>query len=156
MNSTIYRLALSLFFAVLVFTLFALRAEAATNISATTTDHWAWNDLIGWINFYETDKLNVFSDRLEGYASSSAGDISLNCNSTRNGDICGQSDYKVTNDGSGNLSQWAWNDQYGWISFDCNNHGGCGQSNYRVYIDAANGDFNNYAWNDVVPWISFN
>lgn len=134
--------------------LFFTKTEAATNISAVATDHWAWNDIIGWVNFYNTATVNVFSSRLEGYADSSIGDISLNCNSTRSGDICGQSNYGVTNDGAGNLSGWGWNDQYGWISFDCNNNSGCGSSNYRAYIDS--GNFRNYAWNDIVGWISFN
>ncbi|MBI4085510.1 MAG: hypothetical protein HY432_03345 [Candidatus Liptonbacteria bacterium] len=136
-------------------TLFVNMAEAATNISASTTAHWAWNDVVGWMDFYNTDTITVSSQNLIGYASSSVGDISLDCHTTRSGDICSQSNYQVTNDGSGNLSNWGWNDTYGWISFDCNNNGGCGSSNYRVYIDA-NGNFHNYAWNDTVGWISFN
>ncbi len=137
-------------------TFFALKTSAATNISSTTTDHWAWNDNIGWIDFYNTQSVNVFSNRLEGYASSSAGDISLDCATTRIGNICLQSQYQVTNDGAGNLSNWAWNDQYGWISFDCNNNSSCGTSSYRVLINGTTGDFSSYAWNDVIGWISFN
>lgn len=144
--------------AVFAFLILAQRAVATTNISATTTDHWAWNDIIGWIDFYNTTSVNVFSNRLEGYASSSAGDISLDCHTTRNGDICAQSNYQVTNDGGGNLSKWAWNDQYGWISFDCNNSS-C-PPNYQVHINGNTGDFGgdgvSYAWNDTVGWISFN
>jgi len=134
---------------------FANVVEAATNVSATTTAHWAWNDLIGWMDFYNTNTITVSSRDLTGYASSTAGDISLDCHTTRNGNICSTSNYQVTNDGAGNLSGWGWNDNYGWISFDCNNTSGCGASNYRVYIDA-NGNFQNYAWNDALGWISFN
>ena len=130
-------------------------AESATNISASTTAHWAWSDIVGWVDFYNTNTITVSSQNLTGYASSSAGDVSLDCHTTRSGNICGQSSYQVTNDGAGNLSGWGWNDQYGWISFDCNNNGGCDQSNYRVYIDG-NGNFRNYAWNDTIGWISFN
>ena len=138
------------------------RAFSATNISPNVSEHWAWNDLIGWINFYETNTVTVTSAQLSGYASSSIGDISLDCATTRGGDLCplGQSDpyyYRVTNDGAGNLSGWGWNDLYGWISFDCANHatsGPCGIS-YRTYVDGS-GNFRNYAWNDVVGWISFN
>jgi hypothetical protein len=119
-------------------------AEAATNINSSTTLHWAWNDIIGWIDFYSTLNVNVFSNRLEGYASSSAGNIYL-----------ASTTYQVTNDGSGNLSGWAWNDTYGWISFDCHNTGGCGTSLYEVLINPSTGDFSNYAWNDTVGWISF-
>ena len=81
----------------------------------------------------------------------------MDCATSRSGNICGQGDYRVTNDGSGSLSQWAWNDIYGWISFDCGNGGaGCGQSSYRVYVDPATGEFHNYAWNDVIGWIAVN
>jgi hypothetical protein len=130
-------------------------AYASTNINASTTSHWAWSDAIGWVDFYNTATVTVTAAKIEGYASSSAGDISFDCATTRNGNICGQSNYGVTNDGAGNLSGWAWNDLYGWISFDCGNTSGCGTSNYRAYIDGT-GDFNNYAWNDVLGWISFN
>jgi hypothetical protein len=129
--------------------------HATTNISAVTSEHWAWNDTIGWIDFYTNSTITVTSAKLTGYASSSIGDISFDCGSTRNGDICAQSNYKVTNDGAGNLSGWAWSDAYGWISFDCNNHSGCGTTNYRAYIDAT-GKFNNWAWNDILGWITFN
>ncbi len=130
-------------------------ASAATNISATTTQHWAWNDAIGWLDFYNTNTVMVTSGTVQGYASSSAGIISLDCATSPSGNICGTSNYSVSNDGYGDLSGYAWNDVYGWISFDCANNGGCGASSYRVYIDNA-GDFQNYAWNDVVGWISFN
>ncbi len=130
-------------------------AEAATNISSSVAAHWAWNDLIGWLDFYNTQTITVSSQNITGYASSSVGDISLDCHTTRNGDICLQSSYQVTNDVAGNLSGWGWNDAYGWISFDCNNNNGCGQSNYRAYIDG-NGNFQNYAWNDAIGWLSFN
>lgn len=129
--------------------------SAATNISATSTDHWAWSDVIGWIDFFNTNTITVSSQKLTGYASSSAGDISLDCATTRNGNICSTSNYFVSNDGMGDLSGWGWNDTYGWISFDCNNNNGCGTSNYRVLIDSS-GNFSNYAWNDTVGWISFN
>lgn len=133
---------------------FAGLAGASTNISATTTDHWGWNDIVGWIDFFNTSNITVTSQKLTGYASSSAGDISLDCATTRNNDICSTSNYKVSNDGNGNLSGWGWNDAYGWISFYCGNHNGCGSSNYRVLI--TNGIFSGYAWNDVVGWVSFN
>jgi hypothetical protein len=143
----------------LLFLCFSILPAHASNISATTTDHWAWSDVLGWIDFYVGNTgATTTAQKLQGYASSSAGDISLDCATTRNGDICGQSSYSVTNDGAGNLSGWAWNDTYGWISFDCNNTGGCGEAPYRVLIDSASftGDFSNYAWNDAIGWISFN
>ncbi len=132
-----------------------LSAHAATNISPNVAKHWGWNDTIGWIDFYNTDTVNVNSKNLTGYASSSAGDISLDCHTTEIGDICASSTYQVTNDGSGNLSGYGWNDVYGWISFDCHNNNGCASSTYQAYVDAS-GNFQNYAWNDVAGWISFN
>ena len=145
----------------LVLVFFPAAAFASTNISAGTALHWAWNDFIGWIDFYGTGDVTVTSPWLTGEANSSAGLISLNCNgasSTPAYNFCATYLYKVSNDGAGNLSGWAWNDEYGWISF-------CGGQNtadcpgnsihYRVIIDQ-NGNFSGYAWNDGIGWISFN
>lgn len=131
---------------------------AATNISAVSNEHFAWNDIFGWIDFYSTDTVNVLSTKLTGYASSSIGDISLDCATTRAGNICSSSSYAVLNNGLGDLSGWGWNDTYGWISF-CGGQGSSdcpGNTAYRVLINPSTGVFTNYAWNDVVGWISFN
>ncbi len=144
-------------FLLVLFLLSGRRAIAATNISSSTTAHWAWNDIVGWIDFYNTQTITVSSQNLTGYASSSAEDVSLDCHTTSIGNICGTSNYQVTNDGSGNLSNWGWNDAYGWISF-CGGQStsACpGSISYQVYIDSS-GNFNNYAWNDAIGWISFN
>jgi hypothetical protein len=128
-------------------------AFASTNISATTTNHWAWNDFIGWINFYSTGNVMVTSSTVTGDASSSASIISLDCGTHG---LCGSHSYGVSNNSAGYISGWAWNDTYGWISFWCGNGGtGCGVSNYRVTIDPG-GNFQGYAWNDIIGWISFN
>jgi hypothetical protein len=144
-------------------------AFAATNINATTSQHFAWNDEIGWIDFYSTGNVNVTASQLQGYASSSAGSVSLDCATSPSGNICGTSNYMVANDGNGDLSGWAWNDEIGWISFywgdasstypvtgsttsACSSYSGyCG-----VQINAATGVFSGWAWNDTVGWISFN
>ena len=147
--------------------------KAATNIDPV--NRYAWEDVDGWWDFYYTDTVNVQTRYLTGYASSSVGDISLDCATSRNGNICGQSNYGVCNgpgphttagdcasgDASGNLTGYGWNDAIGWISFNCDqsSHGGannCASSTYKVSITLANGDFSGYAWNDVVGWISFN
>jgi hypothetical protein len=133
--------------------------HAATNISATSSQHWAWNDVIGWMDFYVggTSNITVSAGTLTGNASSTVGPVSLDCHTSPVGNICSPTNgnYQVLNDGGGNLSGWAWNDTIGWISFWCGNTGGCGTSAYRVSIDAS-GNFSNYAWNDAVGWISFN
>lgn len=136
-------------------------ARAATNISSNVTEHWAWNDVVGWLDFYNTLNVNVNPVQLTGYASSSIGDVSLDCATTRAGNVCsGANDnYKVINDGSGYLSGWAWNDNYGWVSF-CGGGGAdpnCpGSTAYQVSINPNTGLFSGYAWNDVIGWISFN
>lgn len=133
----------------------AFFAYAATNISSNTAQHWAWNDFAGWIDFYANNNIMVSSVGLTGYASSTVGDISLDCHTTRIGNICGTSNYQVVNDGAGNLSGWGWNDNYGWISFNCSNTSSCGTSNYFAYIDS-NGNFQGFAWNDLIGWLDFN
>ncbi len=142
---------------------------ASTNISSVTTQHWAWNDAIGWIDFYisGTSNIVVSASKLTYSASSSLGYISLDCG-TAPGWNCSPYSYGVTNDGSGDLGGWAWNNDVGWISFFwgdatadptasstytslCTSLGGsyCG-----VYIDSS-GNFHGFAWNDTIGWISF-
>jgi sugar lactone lactonase YvrE len=143
-----------------------------TNISSSSSQHWVWNDNIGWIDFYDTQNIIVSSTNLTGYASSSVGSISLDCGTAPNGsggeqNICAKSNYGVSNDGNGNLAGWAWNDTYGWISFCGNNSGGgstwTGSSwvcpsgpTYQVLISPSTGVFSGWAWNDNIGWISFN
>ena len=136
-------------------------ALAATNIlpdnpSAVPPQYnqWAWNDTIGWIDFYSTNNVNVLPAQLNGYANSSVGYIALDCATSPNGNICGTSNFKVSNDGSGNLTGWAWNDAIGWISFDSSTAGS--SYVYQVTISPSTGDFSGWAWNDIVGWISFN
>jgi hypothetical protein len=139
-------------------------ALATTNINSPVAQHSAWNDEIGWIDFYSTGNVNVISTQLQGYASSSAGVIALDCATSPSGS-CAVS-YNVSNDGAGHLSGWAWNDTVGWISFFWGNasanpaatttplcqsyNGYCG-----VTIDGT-GVFHGWAWNDTVGWINFN
>lgn len=132
-------------------------ASASTNISATTNQHWGWNDIIGWIDFYNTQNITVSATQLTGYASSSVGYISLDCATSPNGNICSpqNGNYKVTNNGAGTLAGWGWSDRAGWISFSCTNNNSCANSNYGVYIDSS-GNFQGYAWSDSIGWISFN
>ncbi len=144
-------------FVVLVFLISHFSLLISTVVAATNIDsvyRYAWNDVVGWIDFYSTGRVGVYSDRLEGYAASSVGYIALNCNSTPNGNICGASNFKVSNDGNGNLSGWAYSDAIGWISFDSATAGS--SYFYQVTINPTTGDFSGWAWNDIVGWISFN
>ncbi len=51
------------------------------------------------------------------------------------------------------LEGYAWGDELGWISFNCSNHNGCTESNYRVQIqeDVLAG----YAWSENTGWLRF-
>lgn len=136
--------------------------HANTNISYSTGQFWAWNDVIGWIDFHTTHTVLVTGSAVKGYASSTTGEFSFDCATSPTGNICGTSDYHVFNDGSGNLSGWGWNNTYGWVSF-C---GGAGTANcpggvaYQVQVNMSTGVFrgdgDDYAWNDLLGWISFN
>lgn len=138
---------------ILIFTfLFFNSINAATNVSST--NFRAWNDNIGWIDFYSTNNVNVSSAKLTGYASSSVGYIALDCATSPNGDICATSNFKISNDANGNLSGWAWNDAIGWISFDSATAGS--PYTYQVTVNGATGEFSGWAWNDNIGWISFN
>ncbi len=159
-NSIVIAIALFAFFG---FHRTLADTNPGTNISFSSGEFWAWSDVVGWMDFHYTHSIIVTSQKLTGYASSSVGDFSFDCATARNGDICGQSNYNVANDGLGVLSGWGWNDTYGWVSFNCTNGGtGCGASTYQVTIDPDTGSFcgtgssSCYAWNDVIGWISFN
>jgi hypothetical protein len=144
-----------------------------SNIDTTEPNHWAWNDVIGWIDFKDDPSagaVEVKSDRILGFAYSPAvGFIALDCATAPPltaefpENVCAKSNFFVSNDSAGNLAGWAWNDYIGWISFCGNASGGstgtlwaCPTSpTYQVTIDS-NGYFHGWAWNDVVGWISFN
>jgi hypothetical protein len=135
--------------------LIGFRVFATTNIDST--NHWAWNDLIGWIDFYNTGNVFLSDSTLTGYASSSIGYISFDCASapTPPGDCGSYPDWQVTKDEGGNFSGWAWNDEIGWISFDCHDTAdNCISSIYQAKLVGQ--EFTNWAWNDVIGWISFN
>jgi hypothetical protein len=55
--------------------------------------------------------------------------------------------YGVNNDGSGNLSGYAWGTNVGWINFNPSDGG--------VTIDPSTGSFDGYAWAENVGWIHF-
>lgn len=169
-DKLLFGLSLALLVSAVIFSVES--ARAVTNIAVDAPPsylHWAWNDVIGWIDFYSTDSVFVEFDQLQGYAkySQSGGVapwnyISLNCASGPVGSACAPVNYKVSNTEAGVLSGWAWSDVIGWISFSCSNAGtsGCAGHDYGVTIvnSAIPGqaEFEGFAWNDVVGWISFN
>lgn len=53
------------------------------------------------------------------------------------------------------LSGYAWSDNIGWVSFNCNDANSCSTSNYAVTMDGQSGNLSGYAWSDNIGWISF-
>lgn len=157
---------------VIVFIVVVAAALLGTALAGgiNSTYKWAWNDVMGWIDFRGNppNDVNVLDAKLKNYGffySDSDSYIALDCQTTPNGDICSSNNFFVSNDGDGNLAGWAWNDMVGWISFCGNTAGGstyngstwvCPASpTYQVTIDD-DGYFHGWAWNDVIGWISFN
>lgn len=151
-------------FFIFIAALFILGCSGSTAFGAVATidptDHYAWNDIIGWIDFYDTPgTISISSTTMIGYADSDVGYISLDCaNSPTPPEDCEASfpNWKVTRSGT-DLSGWAWNDDIGWISFDCHDNPedpNCIATDYQVTL--VGGEFVGWAWNDVIGWISFN
>ena len=111
---------------ILVLGMWAPLSHAAANILGSEPNHWAWNDVTGWIDFQFAlgPNVEVTDTNLLGYASSSVGYIALNCNTSLGNSCAIAGNWLVANDGTGKLSGWAWNDTIGWISFCGNAEGG--------------------------------
>jgi hypothetical protein len=145
--------------AALVLALSASPALATDNIDPSDNgSQYAWGENTGLLNAepgLDGDPgVFVEDDGLSGYLwSEDTGWVSLSCltNST-----CGTTDYRVTNDGAGNLAGYAWSENTGWISFSCTNDAdNCATRNYGVTINPANGEFSGRAWSENTGWISF-
>ncbi len=134
------------------------RVLATDNIDPKDDNaQFAWGENIGWLNAEPGGDggpgVFVEDDGLSGYLwSENTGWISLSC---LNNSTCGTTDYRVTNDGAGNLAGYAWSENTGWISFSCENNGSCGTTNYGVTIDVGTGQFSGRAWSENTGWISF-
>jgi hypothetical protein len=84
-------------------------AAASAHAAGVDAGHpYAWSSEGGWVNFAPTNATVTVSDSaLTGYAWI-ANDGWLNLSPTNGG---------VTNDGSGNLGGFAWDETLGWVSF---------------------------------------
>ena len=162
-SNRFYRIAFLIYlFAILAIVLmagFGLDIDEAEASNIDSSDKWAWNDVVGWIDFYDSDNgAVVISSQVQRWAvlnTDSDEYIALDCNTLPpSGSSDCTPDFGVDNS-SGTLSGYAWSDAYGWISFNCSDEGICGTSNYSVSIDDA-GNWSGWAWNDVIGWISFN
>jgi type II secretory pathway pseudopilin PulG len=133
------------------------------------TNRWAWNgNGLGWIDFNPPEgnvRVPIGEGDFYGYArAANAGYFALNC---RTPDVCTYP-YKVSSDKNGELSGFAWNDLFGWVSFNCKNDhdpslsgvqpfcAAQGGFDYKVTISTTTGDFSGWAWMPAFGWISFN
>lgn len=132
------------------------------------TNRWAWNgNGLGWIDFNPAEgnvRVPIGQGDFYGYAkAANAGLFALNCASA---DECTYP-YKVSSDANGILSGFAWNDLFGWVSFNCaNDHNTSpgvqpfcaanGGFDYKVTVSTTTGDFSGWAWMPAFGWISFN
>lgn len=132
-------------------------SASASNIGSSATTSMAWNDVVGWIDFYVNNNgVIVQSSELKRWAEVddvSGGYMALNCDSIPpGGSIDCSPSFSVTNSSTtGDLAGWGWSDDYGWISFASTT-----PYTYGVDIGCLTGDFTGFAWNDVIGWISFN
>jgi len=127
-----------------------------TGISSTY--HYAWSGNVGWFDFAYPGSyvyVPIRDGELAGFARvlSDGHWVSLNCLST---DSCSTVNYKVSSDVFGDLSGWAWSENFGWISFNCITDNTCSFANYKVTKDNDTGEFDGYAWSENIGWISFN
>jgi hypothetical protein len=96
--------------------LISLKAFAASNIDST--DKYAWNENSGWLNFNDPNGgVTVYNDHLEGYVwAENVGLIRLGTHTSGGTHTYANSsdtDYGVNNDGTGNLSGYAWSENAG-------------------------------------------
>ncbi len=97
--------------AAMVFLLPFITFASTTDGTIDSTDKYAWAENIGWLNFGTTEgDVHITDSALTGYGwGENVGWIFLNC-SNDNPSSCGTVDYKISNDGEGNLSGYAWSE----------------------------------------------
>lgn len=142
-------------------------ASTTINLATTTgngvdsTYRYAFNDLIGWIDFGNGTVTFGANATTTGYGTSNVGDVALDCKTTPAGDICATSLFGVVQDNSNTLSGFAWNEALGWISMNCASVtppqcAANGGYDYKVTIDPVTGFLYGWAWTDTGGWVSFN
>jgi hypothetical protein len=122
-------------------------ALLCTNDTCTTTSR------INFGKFTHVPDYNVtVSDsELKGYIwGEGFGWVVLNCFNTASGCSSTNGNFKVANDGQGNLSGYAWGQNTGWINFGPF----LNSSATSVYINDA-GQFGGWAWAENNGWIKF-
>ena len=54
------------------------------------------------------------------------------------------------------LSEYAWSENIGWLSFNCTDDSSCATVDYGVTFSETTGIFSGYAWSENIGWVSFN
>lgn len=124
-------------------------AQLCENSSCSQTDTSTIN--FGRFGSNSNNNVTVKADGLSGYIwSEKFGWAVLDCANTTSGCSSSNGNFKVANDGDGNLSGYAWGETSGWINFGpfLNN------SAQPVTINSE-GEFNGYAWVQNFGWIKF-
>lgn len=134
----------------------AYLAFAATNIDTLSAgEKWGWNDIVGWIDMKSTDTVMIGST-VQGFASSTLGDISFDCATMRVGASCTDPNFKVSKAVNGVLSGFAWNDTVGWISMSgTTTDAQVYETKVMPYGDGIRSYLRGFGWNDAVGWINF-
>jgi hypothetical protein len=143
---------------VLALVALAQTAEAAENVDPGNDDsQYAWAANMGWLNAEPLGDggpgMELLSSSTRGWLwAANTGWISLSCENTAS---CGDVDYGVGHDGSGQLSGYAWSPNTGWISFSCSDSDSCANVDYGVEFDSGSGKLIGYAYSANAGWISF-
>jgi len=124
--------------------------DYGVNINENTGEFtgYAWSENIGWINFgplsdfpttpkipatLEIKTTCEAEENVTGWAQVISTDGWIKMNGTTQNDKF----YKVSRTKEGgrvNLIGWAWSEDFGWISFNCENESNCATANYKVSI----------------------
>lgn len=144
----IFKIKTILFISFFVGFLLVANFVLASTIDGTVdlTYKYAWTENAGWLNFGTAEgNVHITDSALTGYVwGENIGWISLNCS---NDNTCSAVDYKVANDGNGNLSGYAFSENTGWINF---------KPIYGGVSINSSGEFLGYAWGENIGWIVFN
>jgi hypothetical protein len=145
---------------VLVGALGAVVAFAENIDPFNSGEQYAWGENVGWLNAEPGSNggpgVTVSNTALTGYLwGENIGWVNMSCQNTAN--CAGPAgNWRVTNDGAGNLGGYAWGENVGWLSFSCANSGTCITGvDYGVHINPGTGVFSGYAWGENIGWISF-
>ena len=165
------------FIIILIIFTFLLSPVFSTADNIDSTYKYSWGENVGWMNWapiYNSTEygVTVYDECLTGYIwTENAGWIKTGDTSCAGGDCCQSGttkgyendsnsadndgdgvadDWGVNNDGSGNLSGYAWGENIGWVNFDDTS-----VNDYNQVI-ISGGEFTDYAWGENIGWVNMN